>query len=109
MEFVKNIPAHLDKHCGSKDLMSVADHGVRDLGTTWGGCISARYLKGIHADGDNLVVVQYLNKERSNVHQTSDQERLDLDGVGGGSVTSPTRPVKPAEAESPQLDKSARP
>lgn len=49
----------------------------------------------------------YVVKEKRNVHQTSDQERLDLDGVGGGSVTSPTRPAKPAEAELARQDKSA--
>lgn len=37
MEFVRNIPAHLDKHCGHKELMKVADHSVRNLGTVWGG------------------------------------------------------------------------
>lgn len=59
MKFVRNIPAHLDKHCGHRELMRVSDHAVRNLGTLWGGCLSARYFKGIHADGDNLVIVQY--------------------------------------------------
>ena len=59
MQFVRNIPAHLDKHCGNKELMKAADHGIRNINTAWGGTISARYLKGVHADGDNLVIVQF--------------------------------------------------
>ena len=37
MEFVKNIPAHLDKHCGHRDLMKKADHSIRNVNTLWGG------------------------------------------------------------------------
>lgn len=61
MEFVRNIPAHLDKHCGHKELMKKADHGIRNVGTHWGGTVSARYLKGLSADGDNLVIVQFVS------------------------------------------------
>lgn len=59
MTFVKNIPAHLDKHCGHTELMKKADHGIRNINTLWGGTVSARYLKGVFADGDNLVIVQF--------------------------------------------------
>lgn len=37
MEFTRNIPAHLDKHCGHKELMKKADHGIRNINSSWGG------------------------------------------------------------------------
>lgn len=61
MEFVRNIPAHLDKHRGQAELLSLDDASIRNLNTTWGGSITARYYKGIAGDGDNLVIVQSLS------------------------------------------------
>lgn len=58
MEFVKNIPAHLDKHCGNRELIALRNAYVRNLGAAWGGCLQARYYKGVAGDGDNLVIVQ---------------------------------------------------
>ena len=37
MEFVKNIPAHLDKHCGHANFVPLNDASVRNLGTSFGG------------------------------------------------------------------------
>lgn len=57
---MKNIPAHLDKHCGCKELLSIDEASVRNLNTAWGGSVTARYYKGVGADGDNLIIVQSL-------------------------------------------------
>ena len=61
MEFVRNIPAHLDKHRGQAELLSLDDASVRNLNTAWGGSITVRYYKGVAGDGDNLVIVQSLS------------------------------------------------
>lgn len=53
----KNIPCHLDKHRGHKDLLRVKDHGVRNLGTNTAGTVTQRYYKGVMADADNMVIV----------------------------------------------------
>ena len=59
MTLVRNIPAHFDKHCGCAELLSLHDASIRDLNTTWGGSVTARYYKGVAGDGDNLVIVQF--------------------------------------------------
>ena len=53
----KTIPCHLDKHQGSPELLKLEDASVRNLNTLWGGTVTARYYKGVGADGDNLVIV----------------------------------------------------
>ena len=58
MEFVKNIPAHLDKHCGHANFVPLNDASVRNLGTSFGGAVIVSY-KSFGRDGDNIVVVQF--------------------------------------------------
>lgn len=58
MQFVRNIPAHLDKHMGNKNLIPLKDAGVRNVGTTWGGSVIVSY-KSFGRDGDNIVIVQF--------------------------------------------------
>ena len=58
MEFVRNIPAHLDKHCGNKNLIPLKDAGIRNVGTKLGGAVIVSY-KSFGRDGDNLVIVQF--------------------------------------------------
>lgn len=72
-----NIPCHLDKHCGKKELMKLSEASVRNQNTTWGGCVTSRYYKGVGADGDNLVIVVRLAASARhilNVVQSTRQE-----------------------------------
>ena len=57
MKEIKNIPAHLDKHCGCKDLIPLKDAGIRNIDTRVGGAIIVSY-KSFGRDGDNLVIVR---------------------------------------------------
>lgn len=52
-----NIPCNLDKHRGGKKILSLSSAYVRNVDSRIGGCITARYYKGIAGDGDNVVIV----------------------------------------------------
>lgn len=62
----KLIPAKLDKQIEG-NLCSLNDARIKDLNTDIYGTVTARYYKGIGANGDNIVIVyEEDNTDRTN-------------------------------------------
>lgn len=61
MKSMVNVPGKLDKkkqRKEGKNFAGVDDYVISDIGCKIASSITARYYKGISADGDNLVIVK---------------------------------------------------
>lgn len=52
-----NVPAKLEKPRVDNKFVSVDEYKLRGVGCDIASCITARYYKGIAANGDNVVIV----------------------------------------------------